>query len=74
MNSRLSRKALAFHEAAHAVARLHVGAPATAVQIHPRGVTHGSRKWPGRGECRMWAWLLVLHNPATGSSGEPPHR
>ena len=58
--SRISARATAFHEAAHAVARLHVGAPATAVQIIPRGVIHGSRRWPGRGQHRMWNWLLVL--------------
>ena len=44
--SRISARAAAFHEAAHAVARLHVGAPATAVQITPRGITHGPRRWP----------------------------
>lgn len=58
--TRISAKAAAFHEAAHAVARLHVGAPATAVQIVPYGYTHGSRRWAGRGQRRMWNWLLVL--------------
>jgi len=58
--SRISARATAFHEAAHAVARLHVGASATAVQIVPHGMTHGSRRWAGRGERRMWNWLLVL--------------
>ena len=57
---RISARAAAFHEAAHAVARLHVGAPATGVQIVPHGFTHGSRRWPGRGERRMWNWCLVL--------------
>jgi len=60
MNARPSRKAIAFHEAAHAVARLHVGAPATAVRIVGGGYTHGSRRWPGRGQERIWKWLLVL--------------
>jgi hypothetical protein len=58
--SRISVRAAAFHEAGHAVARLHVGAPATAVQIIPHGMTHGSRRWAGRGERRMLNWLLVL--------------
>lgn len=57
------RKAIAFHEAAHAVARLHVGAVATAVEIRGTrfGYTHGTpNRWPGRGEHRMWKWLLCL--------------
>lgn len=58
--SRVSASAAAFHEAAQAVARLHVGAPATAVQITPRAFTHGSRRWAGRGERRMLNWCLVL--------------
>ena len=58
--SRITPRAAAFHEAAHAVARVHVGAPATAVQIIPHGLTHGSRRWAGRGERRMLNWLLVL--------------
>jgi hypothetical protein len=56
-------KASAYHEAGHAVARLHVGAIATTVEIHPRGggYTHGTpNRWPGRGQHRMWTWLLVL--------------
>ncbi len=57
---RLTPRAAAFHEAGHAVARLHIGAPATAVQIVPYGYTRGSRRWPGRGQMRMWKWLLVL--------------
>ena len=57
------RKAAAFHEAAHAVARVHVGVRATAVELRGAGggYTHGSRSgWPGRGQRRMWTWLLVL--------------
>jgi len=65
--TRISARASAFHEAAHAVARLHVGAPAMAVQIIPGGFTHGSRRWPGRGQHRMWNWLLVLF---AGSYGQ----
>jgi len=57
---RLSARAAAFHEAGHAVARLHVGASATAVRIVPYGFTHGSRRWPGRGERRILNWCLVL--------------
>jgi hypothetical protein len=53
-------RAVAFHEAAHAVARLHVGAPATAVRIVPNGFTHGARRWAGRGQDRVWNWILVL--------------
>lgn len=57
------RKGAAFHEAAHAVARLHVGAMATAVEISRTGGghTHGTPgRWPGRGQDRMWKWLLCL--------------
>src|SRR5262249_47429648 len=57
-----------FPRSGHAVARLYVGAPATAVQIVPRGVTHGSRRWVGRGERRMWSWLLVLFAGAYGQA------
>jgi hypothetical protein len=56
-------KAAAFHEAGHAVARLHIGAPATAVAINRSGggYTRGTpNRWPGRGQRRMWTWLLVL--------------
>src|SRR5215471_3693133 len=31
-----------------------------AVQIIPRAFTHGSRRWAGRGQDRMWKWLVVL--------------
>jgi hypothetical protein len=58
--SRARSRAVAFHEAAHAVARLHVGAPATAVRIIPTGFTHGTRRWAGRGQDRVWSWILVL--------------
>jgi hypothetical protein len=58
--TRIAIRAIAFHEAAHAVARLHVGEPAIALKITPTsGFTHGARKWHGRGEARMWKWLLV---------------
>jgi len=55
-------RAAAFHEAAHVVARLYVGAPAAAVEINATGGgrTHGTRKWAGRGEHRIRSWLLVL--------------
>jgi hypothetical protein len=60
--TRISARAVAFHEAAHAVARLHVGAPATALWITRTGdgLSNSARKWPGRGEAREWKWLLVL--------------
>lgn len=57
------RKGAAFHEAAHAVARLHVGAIATAVEINRTGGghTHGTPgRWPGRGQHRMRTWLMCL--------------
>jgi hypothetical protein len=59
---RISARAAAFHEAAQAVARLHVGAPATAVLITRTrgGLTYGARERPGRGDARVWNWLLVL--------------
>jgi hypothetical protein len=57
------RRCAAFHEAAHAVARLFIGAPLTSVEINDRGggFAHGklgrrwiARRWPLRG------WDLVL--------------
>jgi hypothetical protein len=57
-------RAAAFHEAAHAVARLQiVGAPATAIEITRTGAgrTHGTgRRWVvGRGP--RLAWNLILY-------------
>jgi len=57
------RRGSAYHEAGHAVARLHVGAIATTVEIGTMGggSTHGTpNRWPSRAPRRMWTWLLVL--------------
>lgn len=62
-SSAAARRATAYHEAGHAVARLHVGAIAAAVEAPSSGggYTHGTpNRWPGRGQRRMWTWLLVL--------------
>lgn len=55
---RISR-AVAIHEAAHAVARLHVGAPATPVEVRPNGagLTDGTlERWVCRSTGQYAAW------------------
>jgi hypothetical protein len=60
--TRISARAAAFHEAARAIACLHVGAPASAVRITRTNlnISHDARTWSGRGETRVWKRLLVL--------------
>jgi hypothetical protein len=62
VNKRPLSKASAFHEAAHAVARLYVGARATDVEIRNdgSGLSHGTGElWEaGYGQYALWNFLL----------------
>lgn len=60
-----SLRPAAFHEAAHALARLHVGAQCTSCEIFPNGAgishgTHDAWRSNGHGQHSAWEYLLVL--------------
>jgi hypothetical protein len=63
MNKRPLSRASAFHEAAHAVARLYVGAQATDVEIRNdgSGLTHGTGELWAAGHDQYASWNLLLY-------------
>ena len=66
MNKRPLSRASAFHEAAHAVARLYVGARATDVEIRNdgSGLSHGTGELWAAGHGQYASWNLLLYTLA----------